>query len=371
MSDGMSLKAMLAFSWEKSKGILLPFQFKRWLKLLIVVWLAAAGIQGCGTNFQSPTTDEKTKAPATQEDTSPKAAAFSGGSFSGNRESIPQPVSPAAENSTQDREAFLRTIVKKFGGLAFFVSFMIALGVGFMITFMWLSCRFNFVLLETLVERQVAIRESFFRHKLAGDSYFRWSLEFLGVGVAAMSIGAGVIIGFFWFFKEHPALNFIMMLSGGFLSLAVFLGMIVIGILVHDFILPLMYQGKISVKEAWRQILGAGNFRPAKIMTYFLTIIGLGLVAGILQAVVSVIVMIVAFLAGGITVVPGLLLIKAAPLLKIPLLFVGAMLLTALIVAAVIAIGMVMLPAAIFLRVFALTYLTRLYPACDLLKFKS
>ena len=41
----------------------------------------------------------------------------------------------------------------------------------------------------------------------------------------------------------------------------------------------------------------------------------------------------------------------------------------AIVLAVIVVTGMVMLPVAIFFRAFALTYLTRLYPDCDLLGF--
>ena len=72
---------------------------------------------------------------------------------------------------------------------------------------------------------------------------------------------------------------------------------------------------------------------------------------------------------GGIAAIPGVLIVKALPFLKFPLIFLGALLAVVLILAVIAAIGMVMLPVEVFFRVFSLTYLTRLYPDCDLMGF--
>jgi len=49
----------------------------------------------------------------------------------------------------------------------------------------------------------------------------------------------------------------------------------------------------------------------------------------------------------------------------------GGLMAVALILAVMIATGMIMLPVTVFFRYFALTFLTRLYPDCDLLNFQT
>src|SRR3989338_10233114 len=48
-----SISSLLSFSWNKTKELLFPFNFKRWLKILFIVWLAGQ-VGGGGFNLPNP-----------------------------------------------------------------------------------------------------------------------------------------------------------------------------------------------------------------------------------------------------------------------------------------------------------------------------
>jgi hypothetical protein len=161
------------------------------------------------------------------------------------------------------------------------------------------------------------------------------------------------------------------MILGGLLALAVVVAMVFVGTVMRDFVLPVMYREKIPAMGALNKFLEAGTFSFGKVFQYLLVVFGLWILAMIAQSIVGIFAVIGGVITGGIVAIPGVILFKALPILKIPLIVLGSFAVIALILAVIVVIGMVMLPAVIFFRVFALAYLTRLYPECDLLGFSG
>jgi hypothetical protein len=236
-----------------------------------------------------------------------------------------------------------------------------------MMFFMWLSSRFNFILFDTIVRGNTGIRMPFREHRELGNSYFKWSLGFLGILIGALFIIGLVSVMLFGIAKGHTGLLILFGILAGLLAVGLLLGMMLIGTVMQHLVLPIMYHEKITALDAMNQFLDANTFTFGKVFQYLLVIFGLGIVASILQGIVVVIVGIGGVLAGGVVVIPGIFLVKALPLLKLPLIILGVLIVIAIILVVIVAAGMVMLPAAVFFRAFALTYLTRLYPECDLL----
>lgn len=370
MENEPVLGTIIGFSWRKSKEVLFPFHFNRWLKILVVVWLAASGVPGFNLRVPVLSKNQKISAPRSQRFFTPRPAfqprRLNGtGSVAapGIRPVVPQQlktVTALLSHRNADNPVILLTIA---GGALLLV-------LGFGVLFVWLSCRFNFVLLDVLVTRAVIIRESFRQHKIVGDSYFKWSLAFISIGFVMISITVLVAVGLIGFFKGHGILGITVGILGGLLVLAMILTMIITGVVAHDFVTPIMYREKIPMKEAWNKILHAGAFHIQKIIYYILIVIGFAIAAAVLQAIVSVVVMLGGLVVGGIVVVPGIFLIKIIPVFKVPLIILGVVLGVGLLLIVCVAVAMVMLPASIFFRAFALTYLTRFYPDCDLLNYK-
>jgi len=371
MDKGPTLGAMIGFSWKTSREMLFPFHFNRWFKILVIVWLAAAGVQGCASNFKMPPKTRKISIPSILQASvsrgvfSPGAKKETGGAVRDERISpVPQPPDTLAALFAPPKAGHPGAAwVLAAGGV------LLVAGLGLL--FVWLSCRFNFVLLDVLVTRSVSIREPFRQNKETGNSYFKWSLAFLAIGFG-MIVCAGLATAFLvGLLKGQVGLRILIGVGGGSVTLALFLLMIFTGMVARDFVSPIMYREKISAKEAWGRFLRAETFYVQAIVKYFFVMMGLGLVASVLQSVVSVVIVLVGLVAGGVLAVPGIILIKIIPLIKIPLMVLGAGLGLGLILAAIVVIGMVLLPVSVFFRMFALTYVTRLYPDCDLLDCKA
>lgn len=243
------------------------------------------------------------------------------------------------------------------------------LGIGFLLFFLWLSSRFNFILLDAVIRGNVAIRASFREHREIGNSYFRWFLGFFGIVFSAVLISALIGMGFWVLFKGSLVLNKSFWVFVGFFILPVLFGIFFLGTVMRDFVLPVMYREKIRAVSATNKFFRANTFAVGKVFRYLLMIFGLWILAVVVQTIVSVFVLIGGAIAGAILAVPGILLIKVLPILLTPIIVLWSFIALALILAGLVGVGMVLLPVVIFFRVFALAYLTRLYPECDLLNF--
>ncbi|MFH1800344.1 MAG: hypothetical protein ABH891_05825 [Candidatus Omnitrophota bacterium] len=397
MNGASTIRNMIKFSWAKSREILFPFHFKRWLKALIVVWLAGAGIQGFSANFNIPkksvrsssVSGENTMAKPSSgisqqgaeqmSSVSPVETPAVAGISTPSTEQIQAPTqnemrspsaSPNADPMAKIRAGMDRLKSKvNLIGVAWVAAGIISLGVAFAVFFVWLSSRFNFVLLNAILTREPAIGGPFRKHKEAGNSYFAWTLAFMGIGLTAF-LSAGLLIMLsLGMMKWSPVIGIPLMILGGLFVLAVVVAVVFVGTIMRDFVLPLMYCEKIPAMSALNKLLRAGTFAFGKAFQYLLVVFGLWILAMIAQSIVGIFAVIGGVIAGGLMAIPGIILINVLPFLKLPLIILGGLAAMALILAVIVVIGMVMLPVVIFFRVFALTYLTRLYPECDLLEF--
>lgn len=246
---------------------------------------------------------------------------------------------------------------------------ILVLALGLWVVLLWLFCRFNFVLLDAVTMREMKIGESFRRHREIGNAYFKWGMVFFVVSIGAILAIALAVSLAFKITKGNLALGPSAGIVGGLLIVVLALAVIVISMLVRDFVCPMMYREKISVMSALNRCVRSKTFSFGNILKYILIILGLGIVAGFAQAIVAVVAAIGGLIVGGIVAAPGLFLIKAVPFLKVPLLIGGILLGVGLVFSIIVVIGMIMLPVSIFFRMFALTFLTRVCPDCDLLGF--
>ena len=328
MEGQASIGEMIRFSWAKSRGILFPFHFKRWFKILIIVSLAGAGVQGGSLHFSAP--GKSARSVRVMGKTMPSssssvtAAPGKGSSAVSPRATPASPVSSADASviksgaSSGSPKPVHRPVLNFW-----LVTSAVLLGLGLMLFFMWLSSRFNFILLNTIVTGNTAVCGPFRGHRELGNSYFRWSLAFLGI-----MLGAFLIIGFvgymlFGIAKGHIVLMILLGILMGLLALTLLLGMMGVGTSMRDLVLPIMCREKITALDAMNQFLDAPTFEFGKVFQYLLVIFGLGIAAAIVQGIVAILVVIAGLITGGLVVIPGIFLIKALPLLKLPLIFLG------------------------------------------------
>jgi hypothetical protein len=393
MKGQPSISDMIGFSWKKSLELLLPFHFKRWFKILIIVWLAGAGIQGCNLNFRIPKVPQKTDmgkpakvyVPAVRPARPPieKMERPSGLLQSAPQGKLPgqEAVQPPALSTSADSQRIAKSremaptqgkkskLGRGWGGVI--IAGVSLFGVVFILGFLWLGARFNFVLLNALVNRDAKIREAFKLHKEQGNSFFKWSLALFGIAGGLLLVLGIAAVPVVLLMKANKIMGLAIGLALILLAAVMVLATAMFGITVRDFVLPVMYKENVKTLAGIGRFMKAKDFRWVEVLKYLLVILGLGTGAIIVQGIVAVIVALAGIIAGGMFAIPGIFLLKAMPFLKIPVLVAGGLLAAVLVLAVIVTVGMVMLPAVIFFRAFALTFLTRLYPDCDLLRFQE
>ena len=340
------------------------------------MWLAGQSA-GLGGNYRAPrqlippvkqTREKQTAQPLKQEsgkqiapfvasETNPSQTTTSSDGIAGSQTATSQVSLPSVLPNTKKPDFKLSP--PALIAILAAIPFVVALAL----FFAWLVARFNFVFIDLLVRRDIRIRESFRAHKALGNSYFLWSLGFMLVTI--LTIGVGIAALVFAFSKVKLLLWLLIPLNVLF-----FVAFIVVGLLVRDFVLPIMYRESIKTTEAFKKLfsfkLGAGQ-----IAFYFLVKLGLGILAGLAALVAALIIGIAAFIIGLVLVLLGGLLIGALPVLKPILLALAIVGLIIGLLAIVILLGFATLPIPIFFGAFTLNYLARLIPPYNLLSFPT
>ncbi|MBI4394666.1 MAG: hypothetical protein HY583_00565 [Candidatus Omnitrophica bacterium] len=356
MNQEPTVYQTISFAWKKTIELLFPFEWKRWLKILLIVWLAGHAA-GMGGNFRVPRQVRpaaETDQPVRSQTPVPPSQKL--------QESLDQLKSEAASSlasepatltSDQVLERFPSETPPKFSLL------FILIAVPILLVLLWVSARFNFIFLELVVKRDVPIKEGFAKCKLSGNSYFKWLVVFGLVGIGALVLNVALIV-FAISFAKPLLLILVPLLIFFIVALAVVMT------LVDDFILPIMYQDSSRILEAVKRFfsfrLGFGS-----LALYLLIKFGLGVLSMIVLSLLGILIGAVILAVGLLTALLGSFLATVLSFLKPILLIVGILLLISIIIAVILFIGLITLPIPVFFRVFSLSYFPRLVGNYNLL----
>ncbi|MCB1062052.1 MAG: hypothetical protein KDN20_03900 [Verrucomicrobiae bacterium] len=157
---------------------------------------------------------------------------------------------------------------------------VIPLGVGLIVflivlivVLFWLSSRGKFMFLDNVVHDRALVKQPWREYREQGNSLFWWRLVFFGItAVIVLSIvgvaGYQLYVGFD---ESHLSQEWILLAVGaGALILLVSLVVAYIGMLLGDFVIPIMYQQSIPVTEAWRRTLSLNGANVGRFLLYAL-----------------------------------------------------------------------------------------------------
>ncbi|HUX16451.1 MAG TPA: hypothetical protein VMW52_08245 [Phycisphaerae bacterium] len=223
-----------------------PFDWRKWFVLGFCAWLAQLG-EGGGPNFNA-----------------------GGGGPGGRSGGGPGPFDPLLDWGREHVGLVILVAV---------VALVALLAIGLVLT--WLSSRGKFMFLDGVVRNRGAVVEPWHRFRTPGNSLFGFRVVF---GLAALAVvllvgGAGLAIA--W--PDIQAERFgVMAVAGIAVGVLLFFSFVVIvaviGALLGDFVVPVMYLRGVRTLAAWgifrREIL-PGNFW--KIVLFYLMRIVLGL----------------------------------------------------------------------------------------------
>jgi hypothetical protein len=280
-------------TWARTSALLLPFDWKRWWKLIVIVWLAGY-FSGSAWLFSPNSTGnmqvqvERAKREARQRD---KAQ----GEQAAPRR--PQPTFADLRRwQAEQATTHLRLWVTLAGALA--ACWVLA---------QWLRARFNLILIDAVADRRVRIRTSFARHRDAARPLFRALLAIDGGGWLAMGlVSLGVVFHGAELYAAVPDLPLgeFALHHGGPLFRTFFLWMTVVWLLqsaasiwLLDLVAPQLGRppgGFRHALEALRSRFDAGGYarfflrrfvvsallESAAVMVQVLVILAMGLVVG-------------------------------------------------------------------------------------------
>jgi len=238
----------------------------------------------------------------------------------------------------------------------------------------WLSCRFAFIFIESVVKNDASIRAPFRENKISGNSLFKFSL----VALAAFLSLSGCVIGGYVFTLSktgvlrkpmETGIGKVILVSVPFALafLCVLLIAIIIFLIVHDFVLVAMFKNKIKFRQALPSIIALIKAQPALIVKYVLIKTGLGICSAVISYMVYFIAFIGLLLPAGLVVGIFYLIYRVLPaFLHLP--YTILMYALGLPVAAFLFYAMLCLylPFAVFFRTFSLKFLGRLDPQYNL-----
>jgi hypothetical protein len=347
-----------------------PFSLKKWLCLLFIAWLA--GALG-GGNFNAgnygPDKDEKNAETVSEDSTSrEKTAEYS---QEAPQSDFVRDLSPAGEKPQKgvaSRQGFFRG---KSRNQIILIIAAVAIGfilfAAFLVFIAWITSRFKFIWFNAIVSNDASIVGPFNRFKKEGNSLFifflAWSVLYL------------VLLGFiiFWayssgasagFFGQDPKVTF-SGLIGAFLlpALIVFLMILVslaVMTIVDQFVVPIMAIDGCRFKTAWDKALSIIKSNAKDCLLYFLLLIGLGILCGVMAIFAMFLVVLLLLLAAGI--VAGLLYLLTVTLFGAQALFYALAILIGLpfLTAAILILLALNLPFAVFFKNLSLYFLSSL-----------
>jgi hypothetical protein len=168
------------------------------------------------------------------------------------------------------------------------LALVIALGVllfliilALSILFLWLSSRGRFMFLDGVARDRAEIVEPWTRFRQLGDQLFRFRLMLMLAALALFIVcgGLGVLIALPDIHARAFSASAItgLVVAGGLFLLGA-IAFAIIGLLLHDFVVPIMYRWNLGTSAAWarlRQDLLPGNgwrFLGFYLMTFLLWI---------------------------------------------------------------------------------------------------
>jgi len=213
---------------ERSKQLLFPFKLDKWFALGFTVFLAQCG-ESSGVNFP------------TNFGSPPTSGLPSGGGTSGFQKGIEDALKAFNESALLYLSLALGALVVSFG---------------IWVLVLWFSSRAKLMFVESVVWDRVDVGSQWTRAADLGLSLFKFRTALAAVGavLALLSLGGGVALALpdlrsGQFFGPGAIIAYAQF---GFAFFFFGLPLAVIGLLLDDFVVPLMVIRNARVREAWR-----------------------------------------------------------------------------------------------------------------------
>jgi len=179
------------------------------------------------------------------------------------------------------------------------ITSLVFAGIALFLLFLYVSSVMRFILFDSIIITECHIRKGWARHRRHGFEFFAWQLL---LALASLT-GVALIIGFplagawtlGWF--SHPRDHLLPLVLGGVLFLmllaAVMLTLLLVQVRTKDFVVPQMALENLSAMEGWRRLWAWCKAEKGGYAGYIGMKIVLSIGAGVLLAIISIIVLLV------------------------------------------------------------------------------
>ena len=304
-----------------------PFRFTIWLKIGFIGWVAGASFGGFNFNV-------------------PSFPGQQGGTGGGSKE--------AAQVLRTFLHEHLLLIVC---AVAFLISLALLL--------IYLSCRFRFILFDSVLQGDAQIGRGWRRYSRQGQQYLGFMVLFLVVLWVLLALIVGLPLwhayktGIFSGDNPFPTLFRILV--------PVLLGVFVLAIvsaivlsLANDFVVPLLALDEITLGDAWSVLTQMISAEPGAFAGYLGMKLVLSIAAGVFVGIAFILALLVLLIPGVILAVAGFAMAKAlGPVIGLLLAIIGVFAAVALvIVLSLVATA----PVAVFFTAYAFYFFGGRYP---------
>jgi hypothetical protein len=264
----------------------------------------------------------------------------------------------------------LRQFVEQHPSLIF-LAVVSALALG--LSILYLRSVFRFMLVDSLVNREVALGRAWWALRPLGESYFWWLAGTLGGLATAFSLMVIVALpGLQAASTSGPGKLFATASLALILALIVLLGLAValLIMLTDDLVVPLMYADRLPLPSAWRELWRKMRQDPTSFAVYILLrfLLSVGVSVAVLLFLVPLLVGLFsgAVIVGAVVVLGlhwvGFYWVWSLPTISVTL--AALMLLSALLVILLSTVGM---PGQVFLQDFSLRFIAARSPSLEAL----
>ena len=351
-----------------------PFSWKKWTKLVFIAWLAAA--LGSGLSFNGWDRRERSSSDDVKKELKSTAppSAKSGTLDDKNVQTLKKEHKKKfsfAESIFHPDPSRYEPVPSWYMAVVVWpvvAAALLALLI-FFIAMIWVSARFKFIWYHAVWKNSDAVRRPWGVYDDEADSFcsFLLLLTFLTLAFFAVVLGA-LFMMFYWSrltgFHLRADLLKTLTVFGPLAALLLFSWAVlaVFYTVLNDFVVPIMAQDNCPFKEGLKKWLSIYRPNRRTVWRYFAMKFFAGLLAGFFQMAVFVAEIILFVLAGLVLFGAGYLLFVLALKMRVAYTVFTVLLGVPFLLIFLTALGMGLLPCAVFFRAFSLSFLSDLAP---------
>ena len=280
--------------------------------------------------------------------------------------SIPGPSSshPASDHFASALAGFPHPVLAPLA-----IAALITLGLALAIVLTYVGSVCRFMLFETVLTRQCALREQWRRWQEQGLRFFGFNLLMLAVMVAGLAVLVGLPALFLYRtgILRNPSGHVALLVVGGALLatliLAFFVAAAVVVVLTKDFVVPQMALENVGIADGWRRLLPRMEAERRSYLGYIGMKIVLALAAAVALGIATLVLVLALVIPAAVVAVIVVVIWKPVGLAwtaaTISLAVTGGLVLLA---ALIYAMGFIGSPVTVFFPAYSMYFFADRYP---------